>query len=113
MLPEDPSAPAGTVDNCTLANAPVAASRSTQVMLTATGFAPNCLHAPRGNTVTFVNSDSVQHSAVTVTGASNAFDSKLLDGGASYTVTLGVVGASKLACGVHPAARMLILVTEQ
>jgi plastocyanin len=63
------------------------------------GFAPESLTVREGDTVTWTNTGSVQH---TVTARTLTFDSGMLDPGEDFSVTFAAVDTISFACVPHP-----------
>jgi len=65
-----------------------------------TKFDPETATASVGDTVCWVNEDSIQHNAVAESGAS--FKSELFNKGETFTAKLDQAGDVKYVCTVHP-----------
>ncbi len=61
----------------------------------------NCQVAP-GTTLTFVNEDTVQHTATSSAGAPASFDTGPIDRKDSATVTFDTAGVYPYYCTIHP-----------
>lgn len=72
-------------------------------------FAPETLTVKVGSTVTWVNSDTVTHSAV---ADDTTFDTKVLAPGESGTYTFTKAGTYTYHCGIHPNMTGTIVVEE-
>jgi plastocyanin len=89
------------------------ASGGTTVKLASLQFSPTTLTVKAGTTVTFQNTDQVQH---TVTNgkdgqpASNAAFDKDLAIGSSVQVTFASAGTFNVTCKIHPTANMTVTV---
>lgn len=68
------------------------------VTIDATSYTPRLLVVQRGDTVLFVNDDVFRHTA---TSKAAGFDSKDIESGASWTVTLTRAGRFDYACVYH------------
>lgn len=78
------------------------------VMIKGFAFHPSSLTVKVGTKVTFVNEDSVTHTA---TSSSNApIDSGNLTKGQSYTVTFTKAGTYSYTCTIHPYMKGTIVV---
>src|SRR5215213_8337537 len=82
---------------------------TTTVEIRNNAFIPDQLNVAPGTTVTFVNRDSVPHTA---TSDNKLFDSGQLAPGASYPVVLEGAGTVTYHCKLHPEMRGSILVGE-
>jgi plastocyanin len=67
--------------------------------LTTTAYSPNPLTVAVGTAVTFVNNDTIAHTA---TANNGAFDTGNLAAGSSKSVTMGTAGSFPYHCTVHP-----------
>lgn len=72
-------------------------------------FAPAVLTVKKGTTVTFINKDAVQHSAVADSGK---WQSDLLKQNQTYTRVFDTVGKFTYHCGPHNYMKGTIEVTE-
>jgi len=72
-------------------------------------FSPATLTVKVGTTVTWVNSDSVAHSAVSDDGT---FDTKLLAPGEKGSYTFTKAGTYTYKCSIHPSMTGTIVVEE-
>ncbi|MBX3053759.1 MAG: hypothetical protein KF753_19930 [Caldilineaceae bacterium] len=102
----------------------IAGAASHTVLITAEGFDPSVLTVEPGATVEFVNMDVALHSSRSTSPApsygaeaaelksSDAWDSGLLDNGASYKRTLTSTGTYTYADAVNPAVTATIIVEE-
>jgi plastocyanin len=70
-------------------------------------FSPTEITIKKGDTVTWINKDSVGH---TVIGAT--FQSSLLDTGQSFKQTFNEVGTFEYHCSVHPSMVGKVIVTS-
>jgi plastocyanin len=68
-------------------------------------FKPDNLTIAVGDTVQFVNKDSVGHTA---TAKDGSFDSKNLDTGKSWSYTFTTAGTYPYICSVHPSMQATI-----
>jgi plastocyanin len=66
--------------------------------LTTTAYSPNPQTISRGSTVTFVNNDSVSHTAT----SSGTFDTGTIASGGRASVTLQNAGSFTYLCTIHP-----------
>lgn len=67
--------------------------------LTTTAYNPNPLAITAGTTVTWTNSDSTPHTAVSDNGT---FNSGIINGGANYSFTFQNKGTFTYHCSLHP-----------
>jgi plastocyanin len=70
-------------------------------------FSPKDEQVAAGTTVTWTNNDSFAHSVVADDGS---FDSKPLDGGASFSFTFDKAGSYSYICGIHNSMKGTITV---
>ncbi len=98
--PSSPSAPSGNGSSVTIVSGATA--------LTTTAYSPNPITIARGGSVTWVNRDSMSHTATSDTGA---WDSGLMGPGASFTQTFQNSGSFSYHCTIHPG--MIGTVTVQ
>ena len=82
---------------------------TTTVEIRNNAFIPDQLNVAPGTTVTFVNRDSVPHTA---TSDNKLFDSGQLAPGASYPVVLDGAGTVTYHCKLHPEMQGSIVVGE-
>src|SRR5215218_142809 len=82
---------------------------TTTVEIRNNAFIPDQLNVAPGTTVTFVNRDSVPHTA---TSDNKLFDSGELAPGASYPVVFDGAGTVTYHCYLHPEMRGSIVVGE-
>ncbi len=80
--------------------APAAAVRAANVKITNFAFKPGTIHVKPGQTVRFVNADSVTHTVTATKGAK--FDSGNLKPGKAFTVKVGKAGTIHYVCLIHP-----------
>lgn len=71
-------------------------------------FNPASLQIAAGDTVTWVNADNTQHSALDLNGA---FDTDLIDPGQSASLTFGSAGSFNYRCGPHSKMRGSITIS--
>jgi plastocyanin len=90
-----------TVEQSSAVDAPMEA----MVELKNSAFVPNTVTIKRGGTVTFVNKDSVTHTA---TG--DDFDSGDLENGDSYDQTFTKTGNKDVKCNYHPNMKLRVIV---
>lgn len=88
----------------TIAGGPTA----TAVAIADFAFAPASLTVKVGEIVTWTNKDSATH---TVTAADKSFDSKDLDGGATFSHTFSTAGTVTYACAIHSSMKGTIVVS--
>src|SRR5215204_6399328 len=86
-----------------------APNSTTTVEIRNNAFIPDQLNVAPGTTVTFVNRDTVPHTA---TADNKLFDSGELAPGASYPVVLDGAGTVTYHCELHPEMKGSILVGE-
>ena len=72
-------------------------------------FVPSEVTVKNGSTITFVNEDSMQHTA---TANNGVFDTGLIANGESKSVTLNDVGTFSYHCTPHPVMKGKITVEE-
>jgi plastocyanin len=77
------------------------------VTIDATSYTPARLAVRRGDTIEWVNKDLIPHTA---TARSGDWDSKALEAGASWRLTVKVVGTTDYACLFHPTMTGRIVV---
>ena len=100
-VPTEPTAPAESTTT--------APDSTTTVEILNNAFNPPQLNVAPGTTVTFVNRDSVPHTA---TADNKLFDSGQLAPGASYPVVLDGAGTVTYHCKLHPEMQGSIVVGE-
>jgi plastocyanin len=76
-----------------------AAAASHTVVIEGFAFKPQTLEVKAGDTVEWVNRDILPHTA---TAANNAFDSKSIPPGRSWTWTARAAGQYAYDCALHP-----------
>jgi plastocyanin len=86
-----------------------ASAQDTAVAIVDFAFQPASLTVTAGSTVTWTNSGAVPH---TVTSDSGAFDSGVLQPGASFSHTFDTAGTFSYLCTIHPNMTGAITVTE-
>jgi plastocyanin len=91
----------------TPATTPVAVK---QVAITDFAFSPASITVKKGDTVTWTNNDSVEHT-VTREGSTGP-DSALFDEGETFSYTFNTVGTFKYFCKPHPSMQGTVTVTE-
>jgi plastocyanin len=104
----------GGSDTATNASTPAAAktaaavteTKTTQVKMAGSTFAPGSIDLEVGDTVTFVNDDEIAHTAT-----SDAFDSGTMDPGATFDFTASKAGTISYLCSFHPGMTGTINVT--
>jgi plastocyanin len=77
------------------------------VNIQGSAFSPATITIKVGDTVTWVNKDSVGHTIV-----SSTFQSTLLDTGQSYKMTFNEVGTFDYHCSVHPSMVGKVIVSS-
>jgi len=85
-----PSAPSGT----TTETVPSAIT----VSMKGLAFVPDTVEIAAGESITFVNDDTVQHVV-----AGDQWQSGTIDPGESYTQAFTVAGANPIRCTIHPS----------
>lgn len=91
-------------------SAPAAAPVATNaVTIKGFAFSPASITVKAGTSVTWTNQDQDAH---TVTSTSNAFGSKALNTGASYTYTFTKPGTYNYLCTIHPFMTATVVVTS-
>jgi plastocyanin len=71
-------------------------------------FQPAAVQVPVGTTVTWTNSDGINH---TVTSDTGAFDSGTMPDGDTFSYTFDTVGSFPYHCAIHPGMRGSVVVT--
>jgi plastocyanin len=74
-------------------------SGAVTIKMVDTQFDPKTATAKVGDTVCWVNEDSIQHNAV---AENDAFKSELFNKGETFTATVDQPGTIKYVCTVHP-----------
>jgi plastocyanin len=84
------------------AHAPAAhaAAARANVKITNFAFKPGTIHVKPGQTIRFVNNDSVAHTVTATKGAH--FDSGNLKPGKAFSVKAGKAGTIRYICLIHP-----------
>jgi plastocyanin len=77
-----------------------AAAGAANVKITNFAFKPGTIHVKPGQTIHFVNRDSVAHTVTATKGAK--FDSGNLKPGKSFSVKVGKAGTIHYVCLIHP-----------
>jgi len=72
-------------------------------------FSPATLSVKVGDKVTWINEDSIGHSA---TADDNSFDTGVIAQGQSVSATFSKVGTYTYHCSVHPNMKATIIVTQ-
>ncbi|MBV8363301.1 MAG: cupredoxin family copper-binding protein [Candidatus Eremiobacteraeota bacterium] len=83
------------------------APETSVVHIASFAFKPQALVVHPGDTVTFINDDSVAH---TVTAEDKSFDSGNLDQNAKFSKTFDKAGTFKYICTYHPMMKGTIVV---
>lgn len=78
-----------------------------QVEIVEFAFSPETLTVPAGTTVTWLNSDSVSHTA---TSDDDVWDSDTLASGGEFSFTLDEAGTFSYFCKIHPSMTGSIVV---
>jgi plastocyanin len=81
----------------------------TSVTIAEFTFRPNALTVPRGTTVTWLNSDSLDHS---ILASDQSFSSEALGRGATFRFTFEAPGELSYVCGFHPEMTGTVTVTD-
>jgi plastocyanin len=84
-----------------------APSDATTIQIAEFAFSPATITVVAGTTVTWTNADSTPH---TVTAEGGAFDSDILDPGASFSFTFAEPGTFAYFCALHPAMQATITI---
>ena len=74
-------------------------------------FSSESVSIKKGETLTFLNDDSVPHNIMS-TSQGNEFNLGSQPPGASTDVTFKVAGEVQVICAIHPRMKMLVKVTE-
>ena len=90
----------GGDDDGDTASSAACPSGAVTIKMVDTKFDPETATAAVGDTVCWVNEDSIQHNAVAESGAS--FKSELFNKGQTFTAKLDAAGDVKYVCTVHP-----------
>ena len=77
-----------------------AARAAAHVKITNFAFKPGTIHVKPGQTIRFVNQDSVAHTVTATKGAK--FDSGNLKPGKAFSVKVGKAGTIHYVCLIHP-----------
>jgi plastocyanin len=85
-------------------------SDAVTIKMVDTQFDPETATAHVGDTVCWVNEDSIQHNAVAESGAD--FKSELFNKGETFSATLDQAGDVKYVCTVHPGMTGEITVAQ-
>lgn len=72
-------------------------------------FLPEVLTVAPGDTIVWVNTDLLPHTA---TSAEGRFDSKDIQAGQSWTLTVGTTGDFAYICTFHPTMKAMLRVTS-
>jgi plastocyanin len=109
----DPSAAAASADPLAPSAPSVPASGSTgaavQVSMAGLEFAPAVIEVKVGESVDWINDDSVGH---TVTALDGSFNSGVMGVGDSFTQTFETPGTFDYLCAIHPTMKGTVTVTE-
>ncbi|HEX5395430.1 MAG TPA: cupredoxin family copper-binding protein [Candidatus Saccharimonadales bacterium] len=87
------------------------ASTANKVTISNFSFSPSDISVKKGTTVTWTNSDSVQHT-VTVDSGNDGPKSQPLSNGQSYSFTFNDEGTFNYHCSFHPEMHGTVTVTE-
>jgi plastocyanin len=93
-----PTSPTGGSNNTSGNGTPVTIVKGAET-LTTTAYNPNPLTVTAGTTVTWTNSDSTPHTAVSDTGT---FNSGIINSGGNFSVTFQNKGTFTYHCSLHP-----------
>ena len=74
-------------------------------------FSSESVTIKKGDTVTFVNDDTVPHNIVS-TSKGNEFNLGSQPPGASTDVTFKEVGDAQIICAIHPRMKMTVTITD-
>lgn len=88
---------------------PDAAAGGGSVTITESGYSPATVTIKAGESVTWVNRDSRDHTAI---ARDNSFDSGNIRSGESFTSTFKKPGRYPYGCRYHPRMAGMIVVTE-
>jgi plastocyanin len=90
----------GDDDGGDAASSSACSSDAVTIKMVDTQFEPEQATASVGDTVCWVNEDSIQHNAVAESGAD--FKSDLFNKGETFSTTLDTAGDVKYVCTIHP-----------
>jgi plastocyanin len=96
--------------NKTQPSSSVGSGPGVKVAMQNIAFDPSSVTVKVGQTITWVNKDSVQHNVTAQSGA--AFKSKNLGQGGTYAFKVTKPGTIKYVCTVHPGMSGTIIVTR-
>jgi plastocyanin len=105
----------GVVASPAVPSPPTPTPSSVSVMIKDSQFSPNSITIAKGTTITWTNSDSVQHTITRpLEGGGQAVgpDSGVLNPGDSYSYTYNAVGFFPYHCSIHPALQGMVEVTR-
>jgi plastocyanin len=88
----------------------VGSGKGVKVDMQNIAFSPSSVTVKVGQTVTWVNKDSVQHNVTTQSGAS--FKSKNFGQGGTYAFKVTKPGTIKYVCTLHPGMDGTLIVTK-
>ncbi|MCL4416394.1 MAG: cupredoxin family copper-binding protein, partial [Actinobacteria bacterium] len=80
-----------------------------EVLIQGNAFVPDTLNAKVGDTVTWINKDSYDHTATSSTGE---FDSGNMPSGGKYSFTFSKEGTFEYICSIHTFMKGKIVVTK-
>ncbi|MDD5415411.1 MAG: cupredoxin family copper-binding protein [Candidatus Daviesbacteria bacterium] len=108
------STPSSSLPQQTITPQPTASSgqetaTKNQVIIEKNSFNPQEISIKAGDTVTWVNNDSYNH---TVTGSNGAFDSGNMASGTKFSFTFPKAGTFSYACSIHPFMQGSVVVSE-
>jgi plastocyanin len=102
-----PAADGSTPASTPAAGAPAAAAAPAAVTIAEFAFDPADTSIAVGSTVTWTNTDSVDH---TVQSSDGSFKSEELGGSATFEYTFDTAGTFSYICGIHPSMKGTITV---
>lgn len=85
-----------------------AAARTVTVTISDYAFSPDKVVVHRGDTVKWVNEDTMPHTATALDG--HSFDSAALDPGANWSFVFAKAGDYAYRCAIHPGMRGSVVV---
>ena len=79
------------------------ATQTNAVTIQNFAFSPATIKVKVGDTVTWINQDSTQHSVIANTASADAPNGSLMAKGETYKFTFNKAGTYAYHCGVHPS----------
>ncbi len=94
--------PAPVVDPAPIPKEPELAACPSTIVIDNFKYLPDDCQVSRGTTITFLNQDTVQHTATSRAGTPAAFDTRDINPKKSATVTFTKPGVYNYYCTIHP-----------